>query len=70
MAKVLLLGIAFFAAMTSGVFAQAVNAPTTLEKPHKGLIRSGHISSTGETRPHPGDPQGAGTTPLDRGIER
>jgi putative alpha-1,2-mannosidase len=70
MAKLLLLGIALSTAMAAGAFAQAVNAPAAPEKPHKGLIRSGHITSTGETMPHPGVPQGAGTTPLDRGIER
>ena len=33
-------------------------------------IRTGNITSTGETVPNPGASQGAGTTPMDRGIER
>ena len=33
-------------------------------------IRSGNITTTGQTVPNPGVPQGAGTTPMDRGIEQ
>ena len=63
MAKLLLLGTALSAVVAAGAPAQAA-------KPHKGLLRAGHITSIGETMPHPGASQGAGTTPLDRGIER
>jgi hypothetical protein len=70
MAKLLLLGMALSAAVANGAFAQTVTAPAPAAKPHRGLLRAGHITSIGETVPHPGVPQGAGTTPLDRGIER
>ncbi len=33
-------------------------------------LRSGNITSTGETVPNPGASQGAGTTSLDRGIQQ
>lgn len=33
-------------------------------------LRTGHITSTGETVPIPGASQGAGVTPLDRGIQQ
>ena len=32
-------------------------------------VRSGHITSTGETVPNPGASQGAGTTSMDKGIQ-
>ena len=32
-------------------------------------VRSGHITSTGETVPNPGEPQSGGTTSMDRGIQ-
>ena len=32
--------------------------------------RAGNITSTGETVPNPGASQSAGTTPMDRGIQR
>jgi hypothetical protein len=72
MAKLLLLGTMIYAALASSAFAQPVNAPppTTQEQHDSGLIRGGHITSTGETVPHPGASQGAGTTSLDRGIEQ
>jgi hypothetical protein len=71
MAKLLLLGAALAAVMTTGALAQAVDAPSRPpEDQHSGLIRSGHITSTGETVPHPGASQGDGTTSLDRGIEQ
>lgn len=33
-------------------------------------VRTGNITATGQTVPNPGASQSAGTTPLDRGIER
>jgi hypothetical protein len=33
-------------------------------------LRTGHITSTGETVPNPGASQGAGVTSLDRGIQQ
>ena len=33
-------------------------------------IRSGNITSTGQTVPNPGASQSAGTTPMDKGIEQ
>lgn len=32
-------------------------------------VRSGNITATGQTVPHPGASQSAGTTSLDRGIQ-
>jgi type 1 fimbria pilin len=71
MAKLLLLGAALYAFTAAGAFAQAVNAPPAPpDEQHSGLINGGHITSTGETVPHPGASQSAGTTSLDRGIEQ
>ncbi len=33
-------------------------------------IRSGNITSTGQTVPNPGVSQGSGTTSMDRGVEQ
>lgn len=33
-------------------------------------IRTGHITATGRTVPIPGASESAGTTPMDKGIER
>ncbi len=33
-------------------------------------VRSGNITSTGATVPHPGESQSGGTTSLDKGVER
>ena len=38
--------------------------------PRGGTLNEHNITSTGETVPNPGVSQDAGTTPLDRGIER
>ncbi|MDR3462081.1 MAG: hypothetical protein P4L76_07190, partial [Beijerinckiaceae bacterium] len=70
MAKILLLGVALSAVAMGDAFAQANNPPPPREQPRQGLIRGGHITSTGQTVPNPGVSQGDGTTPLDRGIER
>ena len=34
------------------------------------LLRKNYLTSTGETVPHPGESQGAPTSPLDRRIEQ
>jgi hypothetical protein len=60
------------------VFAGPQSLPSqdggsTATAPHSdsaGLLRQNNITSTGATVPHPGVSQGAGPTPLDRGIER
>ena len=71
MAKALLLGIIL--AFGSAGFAlaqtdQAAPADTTAQGGPG--VRAGNITSTGETVPNPGVSQSAGTTPLDRGIQR
>ena len=38
--------------------------------PRAGTLNEHHITGTGATVPNPGASQGAGTTPLDRGVER
>jgi hypothetical protein len=43
---------------------------TTPAADNTGLIRQRNITATGATVPHPGASQGAGTTPMDIGIER
>ena len=61
------LAAAAFSALAAGpLLAQETgNAPAQ----HGGAgIRDNNITSTGETVPNPGASQGAGVTPLDRGI--
>ncbi len=49
--------------------AQAQNSPgDTSAAPGGAGIRNNNITSTGETVPNPGASQGAGVTPMDRGI--
>ncbi len=68
MTKTLLLA-AFLAAAT-GAAAQDRDLPSR-DQPQNGAgVRSGNITSTGATVPNPGASQSAGTTALDRGIER
>ena len=62
--------------LTAGVFvaivpAQGAGTVSSRDLPSNGGAgaRSGNITSTGETVPNPGVSQGAGTTPLDRGIQ-
>ncbi len=56
--------------VTAGGAALAQDLPTH-DLPQNGGagIRSSNITSTGQTVPNPGVSQGAGTTPMDRGIE-
>ena len=53
----------------AGTFAQTV-PPQALPQNDGAGIRSGNITSTGETVPNPGASQSAGTTAMDKGIER
>ncbi len=64
-------GLSFVAvtAPSAIVSAQDVTA-RDLPKNGGAGIRTGNITSTGETVPNPGASQSAGTTPMDRGIER
>ncbi len=63
----------FVAAVVSLAFmssATAQNRPTRQNEPQGGPgVRSGNITSTGQTVPNPGASQGAGTTPLDKGVQ-
>ena len=69
MIRTLLTAITFSAAATFGAMAQdAAPAPDQGGRGGAG-VRSGNITSTGETVPNPGASQSAGTTPLDRGIQ-
>lgn len=54
---------------SSAALAQDVPARDLPQNGGAG-IRTGNITSTGETVPNPGASQSAGTTPMDRGIER
>ena len=67
MKTILLVAAGLFAAATTASFAQTP-APDSASDGGPG-VRSGHITSTGETVPNPGASQGAGTTSLDRGIQ-
>jgi hypothetical protein len=74
MAKLTVIGI-FLVAATAGVAAYGQNdnglvAPE-LNRPTPGhLLNQDYLTSTGETVPRPGVPQGSGPTPLDRSIEQ
>ena len=74
MAKALLLGAALAVAVVTAATAQSDNAPPAASQDSGARggagIRSGNITSTGETVPNPGASQGAGVTPLDKGIQR
>ena len=60
-----------FALTTVVAVAQGSSGPAQ-DQPRTGGagVRSGNITSTGETVPNPGASQSAGTTPMDRGIQR
>jgi hypothetical protein len=65
---------AFLLAATAGVGAYGQDnkllAPE-LAKPAPGqLLDKDYLTSTGETVPRPGVPQGSGPTPLDRKIQQ
>ena len=71
MVKTLLAAITISLAATAGTLAQDRSAPTQDQPRNGGAgVRSGNITSTGETVPNPGASQSAGTTPMDRGIQR
>jgi hypothetical protein len=71
MAKTLLLGV-IMAMVATGAFAQdaAREAPAKAPPGGGAGVRSGYITSTGETVAKPGLSQSDGVTPLDRGIQR
>lgn len=51
--------------------AQTTGNPPRVPTQNGGAgIRSGFITSSGETVPHPGASQSGGTTALDKGVER
>lgn len=61
--------MALMASASSGLaFAQDIPARDLPQNGGAG-IRTGNITSTGQTVPNPGASQSAGTTSLDRGIE-
>jgi hypothetical protein len=70
MIRLLLLAGTLSMVSASPVLAQSSDLPAR-DLPSQGGAgaRSGNITSTGETVPNPGVSQGAGTTPLDRGIQ-
>ena len=68
MTRTLLVALAVSLASTFSVAAQ--NRPTRQDEPQGNAgVRSGNITSTGQTVPNPGASQGAGTTPLDKGVQ-
>lgn len=67
MAKVFFLAAAFAVAGSASGWTQA-NAPAA-DRGGAG-VRSGNITSTGETVPNPGASQSSGVTPLDQGIKK
>ena len=71
MSKTLLTMIALAFPVTGAALAQNQSLPAQ-DLPQNGGagVRSGNITSTGATVPNPGVSQGAGTTPMDRGIQR
>ena len=74
MAKSIVIAM-FLSAATAGVAAYGQDnsrlvAPE-LDKPAPGrLLNQDYLTSTGETVPRPGVPQGSGPTPLDRAIQQ
>lgn len=69
MAKAFILGAILTVAAASGVVAQTSQGGPAAAAPNPG-VRGNYITSTGETVPIPGASQSAGTTPMDRGIQR
>ena len=70
MAKILIVA-GLLLATTAGAFAQSSSGPSGADEPAGNAgVRSGNITSTGATVPNPGASQSAGTTQLDRGIQR
>ena len=75
MAKALFFGVVLAAtlgAQTGPTLAQADASPSRTGDVAAGSagVRSGNITATGATVPNPGASQGAGTTDLDRGVQR
>ena len=66
----LLFGAMSFAAPGLALAQGSAGAPAR-DLPSQGGAgaRTGNITSTGETVPNPGASQGAGTTPLDLGVQ-
>ena len=70
MIRIVLLGTVLVLASTGVALAQSTDLPPRDNPSNGGAgVRSGNITSTGETVPNPGASQGAGTTQLDRGIQ-
>lgn len=68
--KALLVGAAFLL-VPLGAFAQSGDLPPQDSGLNGGPgVRAGNITSTGATVPNPGASQSAGTTELDRGVQR
>jgi hypothetical protein len=65
---IVLLATGLAAAAGGSAFAQDPPSSDSTRDGGPG-VRAGHITSTGETVPNPGASQGAGTTPMDRGIQ-
>jgi hypothetical protein len=74
MAKISLAAMMFIAeslfAMSGATLAQTQTTAPTREPGPTSLLRQDYLTTTGQTVPHPGASQGAGVTPLDRGIQR
>ena len=65
--------VIIFTALAAAANAQNDGGPVApeLSKPTPGhLLDQDYLTSTGETVPRPGVPQGSGPTPLDRSIEQ
>jgi hypothetical protein len=71
MSKTLVVALTFSLGATLGAAAQD-GSPPPRDLPQNGGagIRSGNITATGETVPNPGASQSAGTTEMDRGVQR
>lgn len=67
--KILLLASSLVLASAAGALAQDHAMPDDASSGGAG-VRSGHITSTGETVPNPGASQSGGTTSMDRGIQK
>ena len=74
MGKISLAAMMFIAeslcAVSGAALAQTPTTAPTREPGPTSLLRQNYLTSTGETVPRPGASQGAGVTPLDRGVQQ
>jgi hypothetical protein len=62
----LFLGLALVLAAAAPAWAEMQSGRSVA--PRAGTLNESHITGTGETVPNPGASQGAGVTPLDKGV--